>query len=206
MTTMTRQRLGYLEALAAHGGAIEDEGGLATTKLREAVPPEERQSADTAKKTLKSMEEAGLIVRDVSGRRVRSISLTEEGWRAFREAAAQAGTEHFVAMTAGMAGQPRPGPNATAPGLEDVEVHGALLAAMVQSLAVTRAVLAEWRSNHRLPDRPYLEACLVAYSGTCRALIETLGKRPEDYPEVPTFTLEDIFEAAGRRVPPPYTS
>lgn len=61
-----------IDALA--GGPIEDSSGLATQKL---VAITGHESTNALAKILRRMEEAGLIERDISGRRTTRIALTQ---------------------------------------------------------------------------------------------------------------------------------
>lgn len=84
MSRITEQRRSILKTLNGLGGTLEDPSGFATRKLLEMVG-EDAQSMTAAKRTLRMMEDEGLITREVDGRRLKPISITAEGRNALGE-------------------------------------------------------------------------------------------------------------------------
>lgn len=76
---MTRLRLAVLETLSEHGGAISDKSGRATSIL---VDELHQRGQDTTGQslagTLLSMEELGMLTRDIKGKRTFAIKLIAE--------------------------------------------------------------------------------------------------------------------------------
>jgi len=73
---MTPHRAKVLEALLREGGAVEDPAGQATPLLKKYTGHKHTNSLSGV---LSQIEEAGLIQRDMNGRRTYRIALTREG-------------------------------------------------------------------------------------------------------------------------------
>ncbi len=90
---LTVGRTAIVGVLAKHGGAVEDSAGLATRvavdSAREGLGGDSF-TIRSIKTTRASVEEAGMVDRDVRGRRVCKIAVTDAalGWRNLKGAPA----------------------------------------------------------------------------------------------------------------------
>lgn len=74
---LTDSRRELLDALMRAGGAVHDRGGSATARLVGLLSSERHGSS--LRRTIIDLDKGGLIERDVSGRRVFRIALTDQG-------------------------------------------------------------------------------------------------------------------------------
>lgn len=118
---------------ALENGPIEDPSGLATEKLREITGHE---STNALAKILRRMEQDGIIVRDINGRRTHRIALTREE---------QAKRRRPMAARTIVATEPEPAPAPSTNG--DGGVDYDLLAAALLAKALKATQVQESAAN-----------------------------------------------------------